>query len=175
MAPPFCIFLMIGLMLAAVDWLGSLYLYNELGAFTDVAFLTLITGGLHLDGLADSADGLYFHHDKGKSLEVMKDPRVGVMGILALLFSVGFKFTGILALEFELCWVWLVVALALARSAQVVGLVWMDDARETGGVGQVLYQKGKYGYLVFCLVPLALPFLCKHFCRDYCCGGVCNH
>ena len=167
--------IMIGLMLAAVDWLGSLYLYNELRAFTDVAFLTLITGGLHLDGLADSADGLYFHHDKGKSLEVMKDPRVGVMGILALLFSVVFKFTGILALEFELCWVWLVVAPALARSAQVVGLVWMDDARETGGVGQVLYQKGKYGYLVFCLVPLALPFLCKHFCRDYCCGGVCNH
>lgn len=150
--------ILIGLMLAGVDWLGSLYLYDELRALVDVAFLALITGGLHLDGLADSADGLYFHHDKEKSLEVMKDPRVGVMGVLALLFCVGFKFAGILALEFEHCWVWLVVAPALARSAQVVGLVGMDDARETGGVGQVLYQKGKYSYLVFCLVPLALPF-----------------
>ena len=34
----------------------------------------------------------------------------------------------------------------------------MSDARETGGVGQALYQKGKYHYLIFCLIPLALPF-----------------
>lgn len=111
-----------------------------------------------MDGLADSADGLYFHHDRKKSLEIMKDPRVGVMGVLALLFCLGFKYTGLLALEFERCWVWLVVAPALARSAQVVGLVFMDDARGTGGVGQALYQKGKYQYLIFCLIPLALPF-----------------
>lgn len=151
--------ILIGFLVAGVDWLGSLYLYDELRALVDVAFLALITGGLHLDGLADSADGLYFHHDREKSLEVMKDPRVGVMGVLALLFCLGFKFTGILALEFEHCWIWLLVAPALSRSALVVGLVWMDDARETGGVGQVLYQKGKYGYLAFCLVPLAFPFV----------------
>lgn len=150
--------ILIGSLLAGIDWLGSLYLYDELRALADVAFLALITGGLHLDGLADSADGLYFHHDREKSLEVMKDPRVGVMGVLALLFCLGFKFTGVLALEFERCWVWLIVAPALARSAQVVGLVLMNDARGTGGVGHMLYQKRKYQYLLFCLIPLALPF-----------------
>ena len=149
----------VGSLLAGVDCLGSLFLYDELRALVDVAFLAFATGGLHLDGLADSADGLYFHHDRKKSLEIMKDPRVGVMGVLALLFCLGFKYTGLLALEFERCWVWLVVAPALARSAQVVGLIFMDDARGTGGVGQALYQKGKYQYLIFCLIPLALPFL----------------
>ena len=148
----------VGSLLAGVDWLGSLFLYDELRALVDVAFLTIITGGLHLDGLADSADGLYFHHDRKKSLEIMKDPRVGVMGVLALLFCLGFKYTGLLALEFERCWVWLVMAPALARSAQVAGLVFMNDARGAGGVGQALYQKGKYQYLIFCLIPLALPF-----------------
>jgi adenosylcobinamide-GDP ribazoletransferase len=150
--------LLIGCLLVGVDWLGSLFFYSELRILTDVAFLAWITGGLHLDGLADSTDALYILHDKEKSLEIMKDPRVGVMGVLALLFCLGFKIAGVSALEFEHCWVWFVVAPALARSAQVVGLVFMSDARQTGGVGQTLYQKGKYQYLTFCLVPLALPF-----------------
>lgn len=150
--------ILIGCLLAGVDWLGSLFLYDELRVLVDVAFLALITGGLHLDGLADSIDALYILHDKKKSLEIMKDPHIGVMGVLALLFCLGFKLSGLLALEIEHCWVWFVVAPALARSAQVVGLVLMNDARKTGGVGQGLYQKGKYRYLIFCLVPLALPF-----------------
>jgi adenosylcobinamide-GDP ribazoletransferase len=150
--------LLIGSLFAGIDWLGSLFLYDELRVLTDVAFLGLITGGLHLDGLADSGDALYILHDKEKSLEIMKDPRIGVMGVLALLFCLGFKLTGVLALKFEHCWVWFVVAPALARSAQVVGLVFMSDARQTGGVGHGLYQNGKYQYLTLCIIPLALPF-----------------
>ncbi|MDH5762495.1 MAG: adenosylcobinamide-GDP ribazoletransferase [Nitrospinota bacterium] len=151
--------LLIGGLLAGVDRLGSLFLFEELRILVDVAFLVIITGGLHLDGLADSADGLYFHHDKEKVFKIMKDPRIGVMGVLALMFCLGFKVVGIGALDARSCWVWFVVAPALARSAQVVGLVFITDARETGGVGQTLYQKGKYQYLIFCLIPLALPFL----------------
>ncbi len=59
--------LLVGGLVVGVDWLGSLFLYDELRILTDVAFLAWITGGLHLDGLADSADGLYFHQDKEKS------------------------------------------------------------------------------------------------------------
>ncbi len=150
--------ILVGGMLAGVDWLGSQFLYNELRALVDVAFLALITGGLHLDGLADSADGLYFHQDREKSLQAMKDSRTGVMGVLALLFCLGFKGTGILALDIQSCWIWFLAAPALARSAQVVGLVFMNDAREEGGLGRALYQKGKYQILGLCFIPLALPF-----------------
>jgi adenosylcobinamide-GDP ribazoletransferase len=150
--------IVIGGLFAGVDWLGSLFLYDELRVLTDVAFLAMITGGLHLDGLADSSDALYILHDKEKSLEIMKDPRIGVMGVLALLFCLGFKAIGIGAMDFKSCWLWFIVAPALARSAQVVGLVFMSDARETGGIGQALYQKRKFQCLTFCLIPLALPF-----------------
>ena len=150
---------LIGGGLAGVDWLGSLFLYDELRALVDVAFLALITGALHLDGLADSADALYFHHDQTKALQIMKDPRIGVMGVLTLIFCLGFKFAGILALDIKQCWLWFLAAPALARSAQVVGLVFMTDARATGGIGQALYQKGKYRYLTFCVIPLVLVFL----------------
>ena len=149
---------LIGGVLAGVDWLGSLFLYDELRVLVDVAFLALITGGLYLDGLADSADALYFHHDPAKALQIMKDPRTGVMGVLALIFCLGFKYAGIRALDIQHCWLWFLAAPALARSAQVVGLVFMNDARETGGVGRALYQKGKYQVLTFCLIPLVLPF-----------------
>ena len=150
--------ILIGGLLAGVDWIGSQFLYEELRVLVDVAFLALITGGLHLDGLADTADGLYFHQDREKSLQAMKDPRAGVMGVLALLFGLGFKGAGILALDAPSCWVWFLIAPALARSAQVVGLVFMDDARERGGLGRALYQPEKYHYLIFGLIPLALPF-----------------
>lgn len=149
---------LLGLMLTGVDWLGSQYLSNELRALMDVAFLVLITGGLHLDGLSDSADALYFTHNKEKALKIMKDPRVGVMGVLALVFCLAFKFTGILDLNVDHCWIWFVIALGLGRSAQVMGLVFMVDAREEGGSFREMYKNKKYGYLAFCLIPLALPF-----------------
>lgn len=45
----------------------------------------IITGGLHLDGLADSCDALFSGRDKGKMLEIMKDSRSGSFGVLGLI------------------------------------------------------------------------------------------
>src|SRR3989338_4047668 len=45
----------------------------------------LLTGGLHEDGLADTADGLFGGRDKERRLEIMKDSRIGSYGTLALL------------------------------------------------------------------------------------------
>lgn len=50
-----------------------------------LAFEVFITGGLHLDGLADTFDGLYSYRKKEEMLEIMKDSRVGTNGVLVLL------------------------------------------------------------------------------------------
>ena len=50
-----------------------------------------LTGGLHEDGLADSADGLIGGQDRERRLEIMKDSRIGVYGALALWFSLTAK------------------------------------------------------------------------------------
>lgn len=47
----------------------------------------LLTGALHEDGLADVADGLGGSADRGRALEIMKDPRVGAFGALALMLA----------------------------------------------------------------------------------------
>ncbi len=51
----------------------------------------LLTGGLHLDGLADSFDGLFSYRDRERMLEIMKDSRIGSNGVLVLIFALLFK------------------------------------------------------------------------------------
>lgn len=56
-----------------------------------VFFEIFLTGGLHLDGLADSFDGLYSNRGKERILEIMKDSRIGSNGALALIALILFK------------------------------------------------------------------------------------
>lgn len=151
--------LLIGGLLIGVDWIGALVFPSPLRCIVDVLFLAVITGALHLDGLADSADGLFSHRPRNRVLEIMKDPRVGVMGVLAVIFCFLLKTGGIAGMGETSIWLWLLLAPALARASQVLGLVFMKDAREGEGIGSPLYQKGNYRTLIGCLVPLAIPFL----------------
>ena len=57
-----------------------------IAAILAIATLALVTRGLHLDGLADLADGLGSHRDPEGTRQVMKDPAVGAFGVLWLVF-----------------------------------------------------------------------------------------
>ena len=79
-----------------------------------VAFLSVMTGNLHLDGLMDTADGFYGGRTRERRLEIMRDSRVGVHGVTA----------GVVALlmQWSLLWTlleegWLPLALPLALSS----------------------------------------------------------
>ena len=52
----------------------------------------ILTGGLHLDGLADTFDGIFSYRSKQKMLEIMKDSRIGTNGVLALIMYFALKF-----------------------------------------------------------------------------------
>ncbi len=55
-----------------------------LAAVLIVAGEVLLTGALHIDGLADSADGFFSYRDRERMLEIMKDSRIGTNGTLAV-------------------------------------------------------------------------------------------
>lgn len=58
-------------------------------ALVVVLFSTLVTGGLHEDGLADAADGFGGGWSREQILEILKDSRIGSYGALAIVFSIG--------------------------------------------------------------------------------------
>jgi adenosylcobinamide-GDP ribazoletransferase len=79
--------LILGLILAGSQWLLSLVLPAPVTAVLIVALWAWLTGGLHLDGLADCGDGLLAAVSRERRLEILKDSRLGAFGaILLVLF-----------------------------------------------------------------------------------------
>ncbi len=76
--------LAIGLLVAAAGWLGAL-IDPWTGACAALLSWIAVTGALHLDGLADLADGLgAAHGDRTRLLAVMADPHIGSFGVVAI-------------------------------------------------------------------------------------------
>ncbi|MFD0587142.1 adenosylcobinamide-GDP ribazoletransferase [Paenibacillus sp. GCM10027627] len=75
--------LLIGFCLSAAAWAFGLILPPWPAAVLLLALWVALSGGLHLDGWMDTADGVLSHRDRDKMLDIMKDSRVGAMGVLA--------------------------------------------------------------------------------------------
>lgn len=86
--------LFLGALTGLVFWLaGTLGLATLPAVILALVFSTLLTGGLHEDGLADVADGFGGGWSKDRKLEIMRDSAIGTYGVLALIFSVGLRVT----------------------------------------------------------------------------------
>jgi adenosylcobinamide-GDP ribazoletransferase len=97
----------------------------------------LVTGGLHEDGLADVADAVGAHTTKARRLEILKDPRVGTFGALALILAVALTTTAIAALDTEHAARALIAAHVLARWAILPVSRALPPAKP-GGAGALL-------------------------------------
>lgn len=74
--------LTIGVILAASGAGLQKVLPNAPAAVVFVLLWVFLTGALHLDGLMDTADGILSHRPRERMLEIMKDSRVGAMGVI---------------------------------------------------------------------------------------------
>jgi adenosylcobinamide-GDP ribazoletransferase len=97
-----------------------------------LAAAVLVTGGLHEDGLADCADGLGAHVDRTRRLEIMRDPRVGTYGVLALAFTLLLAFSLLAPLSTARFARVVVVAHVLARAAPLLQSRFAPPARPDG-------------------------------------------
>jgi cobalamin 5'-phosphate synthase/cobalamin synthase len=108
----------------------------SLTAWLLVGQLAWMTGGLHLDGLADVADGFGGGRTRDDALRIMRDPAVGAFGTTALVVVLGVKAGALTALlEREVAIPVLVAGPALARWAVVLLGIWVPSARPEGGLG----------------------------------------
>lgn len=106
------------------------------------ALLTLawvaLTGGLHLDGLADCADAwVGGHGDRDKTLAIMKDPASGPMGVAAVVLALLVKFAALAALVKGHAALALLVAPALGRTA-LPALLRTSAYARPGGLGEAM-------------------------------------
>ncbi len=150
---------LIGLFIFGVDQFATDFLFPEIRGLLVVAMLAVLSGGLHLDGLADSADGLLSHRSREDMLDIMHDPRIGTMGALALFFCLTFKWIALINLSAPETKYWILAAPAIARVALVAGLVKYPHAKAQGGTHSTFYQKGKWLLLFFAWLPFLILFL----------------
>jgi len=132
--------LLVGGLAAGVAWLLLHRLPGPFAPLVAAVFSTiatvLFTGALHEDGLADVADGLGGSHDRRRSLEIMKDSRIGAFGAIALVLA----FAGKIALLAEIgatdapaLVAGLVLAHVLSRAWPLLVIRWLPYAGEADG------------------------------------------
>ncbi len=113
--------LLLGSILALFDYLAKGLLPRQVTDALIIAFLAFITGGLHLDGLADTADGLIGGKgDREKALAIMKDSRTGAMGVVAICLLLLVKFMALDSIPSGLRPGALLLAPTLSRWGQVL-------------------------------------------------------
>lgn len=100
-----------------------------------------VTGALHPDGLADTADGLAGRSPE-RSLEIMKDPRLGSYGGIALFLTLGGRFVLMTGLPTVSVTASLLLVHSACRWAPVWALARYPYARRTGGTGAAFVGAG---------------------------------
>jgi adenosylcobinamide-GDP ribazoletransferase len=132
--------LLIGIVISLLGW----SLTSQLPMVSAILVLTVwvtITGALHLDGLADSADAwLGGIGDKAKTLSIMKDPAAGPIAVVTIVLVLLIKFVMLTVLLVEQNWWALIWSVILARTALPLLFLTTDYVRPHG-LGSTLKQQ----------------------------------
>ena len=102
-----------------------------------VLVLSGLSGFLHLDGVADTADGFFSARSREKILDIMRDSHVGTMGVVGLFAVLGLKWAALTSMPPVAAWKALVLAPVLGRAAQVCSMALLPYARSTGGLASI--------------------------------------
>jgi adenosylcobinamide-GDP ribazoletransferase len=151
--------LLLGILLALFDHVVLQVWSPPVASLLDVIFLAILTGAFHIDGLGDTADGLYGQRPKEKALAIMKDSRLGTMGLVAIMFGLSTKWAGISGLVANRSLL-LIIVPAYARSAMLFGIRFFDYGRPGGGTGSDFFkEKLKLSAFWGMIIPVVLSGL----------------
>mgnify|MGYP001809872051 CR=1 FL=1 len=152
--------LLIGLWTAGLDFCFRFVLPPAPAAVLTLLAYAAITGGLHLDGLGDTFDGLLSGRSRERMLAIMKDSRVGSFGMLAVVFLLMLDAACLSAFPPDRRFAALCLWPVLGRLASVAGAALYPYARPEGGMGK--------SFVDHCGMPefiagLGLAFACAWF------------
>lgn len=123
---------LLGLLTATVYAAAHQILPSLVAAALAIMSLVLITGALHEDGLADSADAWGGGFSRDDTLRIMRDPQHGTYGTLAIVFSVLLRIAALAALSPATSLFGLPAVHAISRAAPVALMALTPAARDEG-------------------------------------------
>lgn len=134
-----CLYTLVGVVIGFLLAFAYLIFNNQIpfirGLVITIIYI-LITGGIHLDGAADTSDGLLSGRTGEKVFEIMSDSRIGTFGVITLILIILSQFVMFSYLSIEA-----VFMMPLAGRAGVVAGCWNKKyAKETKGMGTVFIE-----------------------------------
>jgi adenosylcobinamide-GDP ribazoletransferase len=134
---------MVGLLIGLLQWLVAIVVLPAgagVAAATAVVTGIVISGALHLDGLADLADGwIGGQGDRERTLRIMQDPVCGPVAVSVIVGALLLQFSALDQIASSAALGVIILAPVLARSAILVLLMHLPYARQ-GGLGETLHQ-----------------------------------
>lgn len=122
----------------------------------------VMTGAMHEDGLADSADGLWGGWNKARRLEIMKDSHIGVYGVCAIALSFLIRWLALVAIvSMGAYWVAFITAGAVSRASMVVLMAILPNARD-GGLSRSVGRPAQGTVWLAVLIAGGLALLCGY-------------
>jgi len=143
--------LVIGLLLALGYYILSLLFLNSLVLGLTIGLLALLTRGLHLDGFADTLDGLASGGTKEKILEVMKDSRIGTFGVIGLILLMGAKYFALDQILNSSIYNSIILMTVLGRNSMVLVCYRSAYVRPEGGLAKSFVENLKLHELIISL------------------------
>jgi adenosylcobinamide-GDP ribazoletransferase len=127
--------LLIGALASLLWYLAGLLFPVPAAAVILIAGLLLLTGAIHVDGLADCADAFYGRRDPETVHRILKDPRIGTMGGLAIGIALLARYSALISLPAPAVLFGLPAAAVLSRAAALLAMRLLPYA---GGKGRIL-------------------------------------
>jgi len=141
-------FPLVGLLLGGVSggvfYLAGPHLPRLVAAVLAMALLVAWSGGLHLDGVADCGDGFFSARSRERILEIMRDSRIGSMGVVGLVLVLALKGAALSTLPRDHFWRVLLLMPLAGRVAILLMLALLPYARPEGGLATVFYGGRKW-------------------------------
>ena len=109
-----------------------------------VLLLIAVSGGLHMDGLADTADGFFSSRPKSQMLDIMRDSRIGAMGVIAIVSVMLLKFSLLSSMDDGTRFMVVFMIPVAGRFAPVFAIVTMKYVRGDAGLGTVFKKNASF-------------------------------
>ncbi|MBI3585064.1 MAG: adenosylcobinamide-GDP ribazoletransferase [Nitrospinae bacterium] len=131
---------LIGILLVVTSRLSSAILPLSVSDATVLIVLILITGGLHVDGFADTIDGFAGGKNKDDILRIMKDSRIGTFGVVGIVMLLLTKYLSIQSLQPDTKYLVLIIMPVIGRWSVLPMGLFFKYARIEGGTGKIFAE-----------------------------------